>query len=78
MTGKTGERFIAQHDTLIIHLGGCIALFIPVLQMEVLVVKRLLQAFDLHKNRLPFINEKKKLESKRESEELGAVSLLKI
>lgn len=41
------------------------------------MIKRLLQAFDLHKNSLLFINEKKKFDSKEESEELGGVSLLK-
>lgn len=60
---------MAQHDSSVIHLGGGIALFIPAPQMGVLAIKRLLQAFDLHKNRLSFINEKKTpLVSKGESE----------
>lgn len=51
---------MAQHDSSVIHLGGGIALFIPAPQMGVLAIKRVLQAFDLHKNRLSFINGKKK------------------
>lgn len=47
---------MAQHDSSVIHLGGGIALFIPALQTGGLVIKGLLQAFGLRKNRLSFIN----------------------